>query len=52
MYDVAIRIMSDRRFRGDLLVSDRIGLDELITKGYYGLLREKDQHVKILVRPD
>jgi (R,R)-butanediol dehydrogenase / meso-butanediol dehydrogenase / diacetyl reductase len=52
MYDVAIRIMSDPRFRGDLLVSDRIGLDELITKGYYGLLREKDQHVKILVRPD
>jgi len=52
MYDDAIRIMSDPRFRGDLLVSDRIGLDELITKGYYGLLREKDQHVKILVRPD
>jgi (R,R)-butanediol dehydrogenase/meso-butanediol dehydrogenase/diacetyl reductase len=52
LYDEAIRVMSDPRFRGDLLISDRIGLDELITKGYYGLLRERDQHVKILVRPD
>jgi (R,R)-butanediol dehydrogenase / meso-butanediol dehydrogenase / diacetyl reductase len=52
LYDETIRIMTDPRFRGDLLITDRIGLDDLIGKGYYGLLNEKDKHVKMLVRPD
>jgi (R,R)-butanediol dehydrogenase/meso-butanediol dehydrogenase/diacetyl reductase len=51
LYNETIRIMSDPRFRGDLLISDRIGLDDLVAKGYHGLLHEKDRHVKILVRP-
>jgi len=51
-YDETIRIMTDPRFHGDLLISDRIALDDLIGKGYHGLLHEKDQHVKILVRPE
>ena len=51
VYDETIQIMSDARFRGDVLISDRIALDELIGKGYHGLLNEKDQHVKILVCP-
>ena len=51
LYDETIRIMSDPRFRGDLLITDRIALDDLVAKGYYGLLNEKDRHVKILVRP-
>lgn len=52
LYDETIRIMSDPRFRGDLLITDHIGLDELIGKGYHGLLHEKEKHVKILVRPE
>jgi len=52
LYDETIRIMADPRFRGDLLITDHIGLDDLIGKGYQGLLHEKDEHVKILVRPE
>lgn len=52
LYDESIRIMGDPRFRGDLLITDRIGLDDLVGKGYHGLLHEKDKHVKILVRPE
>jgi (R,R)-butanediol dehydrogenase / meso-butanediol dehydrogenase / diacetyl reductase len=52
LYDQTIRMMTDPRFRGDLLITDRIGLDDLIGKGYHGLLHEKDKHVKMLVRPD
>ena len=51
LYNETIQIMGDPRFRGDLLISDRIGLDDLVAQGYHGLLHEKDQHVKILVRP-
>jgi (R,R)-butanediol dehydrogenase / meso-butanediol dehydrogenase / diacetyl reductase len=52
LYDETIRMMTDPRFRGDLLITDHIGLDELVGKGYYGLLNEKDKHVKMLVRPE
>ncbi|HTT62821.1 MAG TPA: 2,3-butanediol dehydrogenase [Bryobacteraceae bacterium] len=52
LYDETIRIMADPRFRGDLLITDHIALDELVAKGYYGLLNEKDKHVKMLVRPE
>ena len=52
LYDETIQMMTDPRFRGDVLISDRIGLDDLVGKGYYGLLNEKDRHVKILVRPE
>jgi (R,R)-butanediol dehydrogenase/meso-butanediol dehydrogenase/diacetyl reductase len=52
LYDETIQMMTDPRFRGDVLISDRIGLDDLVGKGYHGLLNEKDRHVKILVRPE
>lgn len=51
LYDETIRMMSDPRFHGDVLITDHIGLDELVGKGYHGLLNEKDKHVKMLVRP-
>jgi hypothetical protein len=38
LYDESIRIMTDPRFLGDLLITDRIALDELIGRGYHGLL--------------
>jgi (R,R)-butanediol dehydrogenase/meso-butanediol dehydrogenase/diacetyl reductase len=52
LYRETIQIMTDPRFRGDVLITDRIALDDLVGKGYYGLLNEKDRHVKILVRPE
>ena len=52
LYDETIRMMTDPRFRGDLLITDHIGLDDLVSKGYHGLLNEKDKHVKMLVRPE
>jgi (R,R)-butanediol dehydrogenase/meso-butanediol dehydrogenase/diacetyl reductase len=52
LYDETIRMMTDPRFRGDLLITDHIGLEDLVGKGYHGLLHEKDKHVKMLVRPE
>jgi (R,R)-butanediol dehydrogenase / meso-butanediol dehydrogenase / diacetyl reductase len=52
LYPESIVMMTDPRFRGDVLISDRIALDELIDRGYHGLLHEKDKHVKMLVRPE
>jgi len=51
LYPESIATMTDPRFHGDLLITDRIGLDDLVSTGYFGLLNEKDKHVKILVRP-
>ena len=50
-YPETISMMTDPRFRGDVLITDRIRLDALVEEGYYGLLHEKDKHVKILVQP-
>ena len=50
-YEETIRIMHDPRFRGDLLITDRIGLDDLVAKGYHGLLHHKNNHLKMLVKP-
>jgi len=52
LYNETIQMMTDPRFRADVLISDRIGLDQLVSHGYHGLLNEKDRHVKILVRPE
>jgi len=52
LYDETIRMMTNPGFRGDVLITDRIGLDDLVGKGYHGLLHEKDKHVKMLVRPE
>ena len=52
VFDETIKIMTDPRFRGDLLITDHIGLEDLVGVGYHGLLNETDKHVKILVRPE
>jgi len=52
LYAETIRMMTDPRFRGDLLITDHIGLDDLVGTGYFGLLNEKEKHVKMLVRPE
>jgi len=52
LYDETIKMMTDPRFRGDFLITDRIGLDDLIGRGYHGLLHEKEKHIKMLVKPE
>jgi (R,R)-butanediol dehydrogenase/meso-butanediol dehydrogenase/diacetyl reductase len=52
LYPESIAMMTDPRFHGDVLITDRIELDELVDRGYFGLLNEKDKHVKMLVRPE
>ncbi len=51
LYDETIRMMTDARFKGEELITDRIPLDELVEKGYHGLLYEKENNVKTLVSP-
>lgn len=51
LYDETIRMMTDPRFKGEALITGRIPLDDLVEKGYRGLLCEKDRNVKTLVSP-
>jgi (R,R)-butanediol dehydrogenase/meso-butanediol dehydrogenase/diacetyl reductase len=51
LYDETIRLMTDPRFNGEQLITARIPLDDLIKKGYRGLLYEKESNVKTLVSP-
>lgn len=51
VYEETIRMMTNPLFRADVLITDRICLEELVATGYRGLLEEKDQHIKTLVRP-
>ena len=51
LYDETIRIMTDPQFKGGALITGRISLDDLVEKGYRGLLYEKERNVKTLVSP-
>ena len=51
MYGEAIAMMADDRFHGELLITGRIRLDDILEKGFRPLVEEKDRHVKILVSP-
>ncbi len=33
------------------LVTDRIGVDDIVEKGFEALIHNKDKHIKILVSP-
>jgi len=50
-FDQSIAMMTDKRFRGDALITGRIRLDDLIEKGFRPLLTQKEKHVKIVVSP-
>lgn len=50
-FDQSIAMMTDERFKGNALITGRIGLDDIIERGFRPLLAEKDKHVKILVSP-
>jgi (R,R)-butanediol dehydrogenase/meso-butanediol dehydrogenase/diacetyl reductase len=51
LYDETIRMMTDPRFKGEELITGRIPLEDLVEKGYHGLLYEKESNVKTLVSP-
>jgi (R,R)-butanediol dehydrogenase/meso-butanediol dehydrogenase/diacetyl reductase len=51
LYDDTIRMMTDPRFKGEELVTGHIPLDDLVEKGYHGLLYEKENNIKTLVSP-
>ena len=42
LYNETIRMMTDKRFKGQELITGRISLDDLVEKGYHGLLYEKE----------
>jgi (R,R)-butanediol dehydrogenase / meso-butanediol dehydrogenase / diacetyl reductase len=51
LFDEAIKMMEDPRFKGNAVITQRIGLKELIEEGFRPLLAEKNKHVKTLVSP-
>jgi (R,R)-butanediol dehydrogenase / meso-butanediol dehydrogenase / diacetyl reductase len=51
LYDDTIRMMTDTRFKGKELVTGHIPLEDLVEKGYHGLLYEKGNNIKTLVSP-
>lgn len=44
-----IEALSDGRLKPEAMITSRIRMDELVDKGIWALVREKDKHVKILV---
>ena len=45
-------MMASGRLAGyERMVTGRIGLDDIVTKGFEELINRKDEHVKILVTP-
>jgi (R,R)-butanediol dehydrogenase/meso-butanediol dehydrogenase/diacetyl reductase len=50
-FKTVLRLLADGRLTGDELITGRIVLDDLIEKGFEELIRNKEEHVKILVRP-
>lgn len=51
-FDESIAMMTDKRFRGENLITRSIGLDDLVEGGLRALRREKGKHVKIIVSPN
>ncbi|TVQ52428.1 MAG: 2,3-butanediol dehydrogenase [Rhodobacteraceae bacterium] len=50
VYPAVMALMRQGYFRAEDLVTDRIGLDDVVEKGFERLLKEKSQ-IKIMVRP-
>jgi len=49
VFDEAIDMMADGRFDGDLLITKKIPLDDIVEKGFHALIEHKQDNVKILV---
>lgn len=51
IFPATMALMADGRISTDGWITKKITLDEIVENGFEELLRNKDQHVKILVRP-
>jgi (R,R)-butanediol dehydrogenase/meso-butanediol dehydrogenase/diacetyl reductase len=52
VFDDAIAMMAEKKFKAEPLITGKIGLDEIVTQGFDALIRFKEKHAKILVLPD
>jgi len=52
VFDDAIRMMAEGQFNAGPLITGKIGLDEIVRKGFDVLIKHKEKHAKILVMPD
>lgn len=50
LYEQSIQMMMDAQFRADVLITDHIDLEDLVDKGYQGLIEKKEQKIKTIVR--
>jgi (R,R)-butanediol dehydrogenase / meso-butanediol dehydrogenase / diacetyl reductase len=51
-FAAAIALLMDGRIRLDSLITSKIGLTEIVEKGFLELARDKERQIKILVSPD
>jgi (R,R)-butanediol dehydrogenase/meso-butanediol dehydrogenase/diacetyl reductase len=51
MFDEAIQVMASGAFDGEVLITGKIKLDNIL-EGFDALIKHKEEHVKILVSPD
>lgn len=51
-FETVLHFLADGRLSGKELITGRIVLDDLIEKGFNELVRNKENHCKILVRPN
>jgi len=48
---IVIDLITDGRMNPTPLITDTIGLDEVVNKGFEELINKKDNHIKILISP-
>jgi (R,R)-butanediol dehydrogenase/meso-butanediol dehydrogenase/diacetyl reductase len=52
VFDDAIEMMAKGRFDGEPLITGRIGVGDIVEGGFSPLITNKEEHAKILVRPE
>lgn len=48
-FEDVIAALGDGRLKPDKMITSKIRMDDIVDKGIWALVREKDKHVKILV---
>lgn len=49
VFDDAVSMMAEGKFNGDILITRKIPLDDIVEDGFKALIRHKEENVKILV---
>jgi len=50
-FDMTLALMADGKLLAEPMITGRIGVDDIIEKGFKELLANRDKHIKILVSP-